>query len=41
MTCPHDPDYQEHIRTTEICHDIKRLGITRQIQLRSDWEDAK
>ena len=38
---PHDPEYQEKTRTTKICHDIKLLGSTRQIELRSDWEEVK
>ena len=33
MKFPHDPDYQEKIRTTKACHDIKRLGSTRQIKV--------
>ena len=41
MKFPHDPEYQEQIRTTKACHDIKRLGSTRQIKLRSDWEAVK
>jgi len=41
MKFPHDRDYQEKIRTTKACHDIKRLGATRQIKLRPDWEDVK
>ena len=24
MKFPHDPDYQEKIRTTKLCHDIKK-----------------
>ena len=23
MKCPHDPEYQEKIRTTKACHNIK------------------
>ncbi|MFM7989916.1 MAG: NADAR family protein [Candidatus Fonsibacter sp.] len=41
MQFPHDREYQEKIRTTKACHDIKRLGRTRQIKLRPDWEDVK
>ena len=41
MKFPHDRDYQEKIRTTKACRDIKRLGATRQIKLRPDWEDVK
>jgi ribA/ribD-fused uncharacterized protein len=41
MKFPHDPDYQEKIRTTKECHVIKRLGGNRQIKLRSDWEEVK
>ena len=41
MKFPHDREYQEKIRTTKACHDIKRLGGTRQIKLRPDWEDVK
>jgi ribA/ribD-fused uncharacterized protein len=41
MKFPHDPDYQEKIRTTKICSDIKKLGGNRQIKLRSDWEEVK
>ena len=41
MKLPHDPEYQEKIRTTKRCHDIKILGSTRQIKLRPDWEEVK
>ncbi len=41
MKFPHDPEYQEKIRTTKACHDIKKLGNTRQIKLRPDWEEVK
>ena len=41
MKFPHDRDYQEKIRTTKACYKIKRLGHTRQIELRPDWEDVK
>lgn len=41
MKFPHDPDYQEKIRTIKECHIIKKLGGNRQIKLRSDWEDVK
>ena len=41
MKFPHDPEDQEKIRTTKACHDIKRLGGTRQIKLRPDWEEVK
>ena len=41
MKFPHDPDQQEKIRTTKACHDIKELGSTRQIKLRSDWGEVK
>ena len=40
MKFPHDPEYQEKIITTKACHDIKRLGGTRQIKLRPDWEEV-
>ena len=40
MKLPHDPEYQEKIRTTKACHDIK-MGNTRQIKLRTDWEEVK
>ena len=26
MKLPHDPEYQEKIRTTKACHDIKKFG---------------
>ncbi|MFM7986622.1 MAG: NADAR family protein, partial [Candidatus Fonsibacter sp.] len=38
---PHDREYQEKMRTTKARRDIKRLGGTRQIKLRPDWEDVK
>ena len=41
MKFPHDPEYQEKVRTTKRCHDINILGSTRQIKLRPDWEDVK
>ena len=41
MKLPHDPVYQDKIRTTKLCHDIKQIGSTRQIKLRSDWEEVK
>ncbi len=41
MKFPHDPEYQEKIRTTKACHDIKKLGNTRQVKLRPDWEEVK
>ena len=41
MKFPHDREYQEKTRTTKACHDIKRLGGTRQIKLRPDWEEVK
>ena len=41
MQLPHDPEYQEIIRTTKICQNIKILGSTRQIMLRSDWEEVQ
>ena len=41
MKFPHDRDYQEKIRTTKACCDIKRLGGTRQIKVRLDWEYVK
>ncbi|MFM7981316.1 MAG: hypothetical protein ACKPKO_18570, partial [Candidatus Fonsibacter sp.] len=41
MQFPHDRDYQEKIRTTKACRDIKRLGGNREIKLRPDWEDVK
>ena len=37
---PHDREYPEKIRTTKACRDINRLGGTRQIKLRPDWEDV-
>ncbi|MFM7985908.1 MAG: DUF1768 domain-containing protein, partial [Candidatus Fonsibacter sp.] len=39
MKFPHDREYQEKIRTTKACHDIRRFGGTWQIKLRPDWED--
>ena len=27
MKFPHDPEYQEKIRTTKACHDIKKWEI--------------
>ena len=41
MKFPHDPEYQEKPTTTKACHNINRLGGTRQIKLRPDWEEAK
>ena len=41
MKFTHEPDYQENIITTTACHDIKRLGSTRQLKLRPDWEEVK
>ena len=41
MKFPHDKDYQEKIRLTKTCRDIKRLGGNREIKLRPDWEDVK
>ena len=41
MKFPHDKEYQEKIRKTTACRDIKGLGGTRQIKLRSDWDDVK
>ncbi len=41
MKFPHYPEYQEKIRTTKICHDIKILGSTRQIKLRPGWGEVK
>ena len=41
MNFPHDPDYQDKLRTTKICDDIQQVGSTRQIKLRSDWEDVE
>ena len=41
MKFPHDPEYQQQIRTTKACHDIKILGGARQIKLRPDWEEVK
>ena len=41
MKFPHDPDYQEKIRTTKECNIIKKLGGNRQIKLRPDWEEVK
>ena len=40
MKFPHDPEYQEKIRTTNACHYIK-MGNTRRIKLRPDWEEVK
>lgn len=36
-----NPEYQEQIRTTTSCTVIKKLGRTRKVKLRDDWEDVK
>lgn len=41
MKFPSHPDYQEMIRNTSSPYEIKKLGSTRQIPLRNDWEDVK
>ncbi|CAG0912019.1 unnamed protein product [Cyprideis torosa] len=37
----HDEDYRERIRKCSKPKDAKALGMTRQIPLRTDWEDVK
>lgn len=37
----HDDAYQERIRRCGKPKDAKALGMTRQVPLRSDWEDVK
>ena len=41
MKFPHDLEYQDKIRTTKACRDIKILGRNGQMKLRPDWEDVK
>ncbi len=41
MKFPADPEYQERIRTTPSPMVIKRLGQTRKVRLREDWEAVK
>ncbi len=40
MKFAHDPEYQEKIRTTNRVT-ILKMGQTRQIKLRPDWEEVK
>ena len=37
----HDADYRERIRQSNKPKDAKALGMTRKIELRSDWEEVK
>ena len=37
----HDKDYQEKIRTSQSAMIAARLGRSRKVPIRSDWEDAK
>ena len=41
MKFPHDKEYQEIIRKTKPCRDIKILGRNKQMKLRPDWEAVK
>ena len=36
-----DPEYQEKIRTARTPKDSKSLGLSRQIPIRSDWQEVK
>jgi ribA/ribD-fused uncharacterized protein len=38
---PSHPDYQERIRLARTPRDAKRLGRSRQVPLRADWEAVK
>eukprot|EP00003_Mantamonas_plastica_P022828 TRINITY_DN3953_c1_g1_i1.p1 TRINITY_DN3953_c1_g1~~TRINITY_DN3953_c1_g1_i1.p1 ORF type:complete len:174 (-),score=61.21 TRINITY_DN3953_c1_g1_i1:29-514(-) len=41
MKFPESTEYQELMRTTKSCSDVKKMGQSRNHKLREDWEEVK